>query len=531
MILKKPYAFFIKHFKLIHLIMLVFLGLLLYQSNIVREFFADYLSKTPMTITKGTAATMFPSYMYIWFAVSIIGSAIILVVMNKKEKPAVFYAVNIVSNVALFVFMIYSRMIVLKLETELLDQRILRGIRDINNIIIIFQIVVFLITLVRAIGFDIKKFNFVKDLQELDIDVKDNEEFEVALEFDLNDYKRKFKKWVREFKYFFLENVRIIIACLVILFISVFLFVYLNFWKFSKTYKLNEYFNTSQFNIMVNNAYTTSNNYKLSNITSNKLLIVSLNVKDCYDTLNSSRTLLKIGNDTYYPISSKYNEGLIDIGAVYNNETLSGEEKTFMLVYEIPKNIENKKVVFTYLGNSSRTLFGEKYEELYVNLTPENLDDDSMLVASSIEKELTFDSTLIKGKLFVNNYEIKDLFVSTYNKCIAKNECYNFNEYLQSSFTGYQDKTILRMNYTLTYNNGSNISDSLNSLISKYGKISYVLNDKVYYTTDITATSFKLVETKSNVYLEVPKVIEDATKIELVFNIRDTEYRYVLKGV
>ena len=154
-----------------------------------------------------------------------------------------------------------------------------------------------------------------------------------------------------------------------------------------------------------------------------------------------------------------------------------------------------------------------------------------MLVASSIEKELTFDSTLIKGKLFVNNYEIKDLFVSTYNKCIAKNECYNFNEYLQSSFTGYQDKTILRMNYTLTYNNGSNISDSLNSLISKYGKISYVLNDKVYYTTDITATSFKLVETKSNVYLEVPKVIEDATKIELVFNIRDTEYRYVLKGV
>ena len=44
--------------------------------------------------------------------------------------------------------------------------------------------------LVRGLGFDIKKFNFVKDLHELDIDVTDEEEVELTLG-NTNVAKRK----------------------------------------------------------------------------------------------------------------------------------------------------------------------------------------------------------------------------------------------------------------------------------------------------------------------------------------------------
>lgn len=530
MILKKPYAFFIKYFKLIHFIMLIFLCLIFFRFSVIRDFFSNYLSEIPVTISKGTAESILPVSTYIWFAITILGSSIILVVMNKKEKPAVFYAVNILLNIVVLVFLIYSRTMIFRLETELLDQRILRGIRDISNILAIIQIIILLMTLVRTIGFDIKKFNFVKDLQELDIDVKDNEEFEVALEFDPNDVKRRWKKYIREFKYFLKENLRMVILVCLVFVVSVFLFIYLNFWKFSKTYKMKSYFNAPGISLMVNDSYITKKGYNLNNISEdNELLIVSLNLKDSTDILNTSKTILKIGEKDYYPVSSKYNSKLIDIGTVYGNQTLTKEESKYLLVYEIPEDIKNKKIVFTYLGNSSRTLFGEKYEELYVNLTPIDLDIETKVVSSSLENNLIFDSVLISGNLFINNYEINNTFINPYNFCITKTECVDFNEYLQPSFTGYQDKTILRMNYTLSYKEASVIRYKIQELINKFGKISYVIDNKTYETKDITATNFKYNKKSSNVYLEIPKVVETAKKIELVLRIRSTEYRYVLR--
>ena len=108
MILKKPYAFFIKYFKLIHFIMLIFLCLIFFRFSVIRDFFSNYLSEIPVTISKGTAESILPVSTYIWFAITILGSSIILVVMNKKEKPAVFYAVNILLNIVVLVFLIYS---------------------------------------------------------------------------------------------------------------------------------------------------------------------------------------------------------------------------------------------------------------------------------------------------------------------------------------------------------------------------------------------------------------------------------------
>lgn len=147
---------------------------------------------------------------------------------------------------------------------------------------------------------------------------------------------------------------------------------------------------------------------------------------------------------------------------------------------------------FVYLDNYTRTLFGEKYTEYKINLKPTNIDENITTKETELENNLEFNNDFIKGNLTIMNYELNDLFTKKYNACITKTECYDLNEYLQPSFTGYEDKTILRINATLNYDGSSSINDDLISLISKYGQIVYTIGDKTYTSNNITATNFEI---------------------------------------
>ena len=266
MILRKPYAFFIKHFRFFHFVMLIFLGLIVYRTNIVRTFFNEYLNAVAYIIPENIASSMFTNTTYIWGVIVILFSIIVFVVMNKKEKPVLFYGLNILLVISTLVFLTYSRVIVYRLQSELVSVQVLRALRDIGNILFMVQAVFLIVTFVRAIGFDIKKFNFSKDLQELNISSEDYEEYEVQFNFDKNEFKRNIRKNIREFKYFLLENKKMIIIFTSIFIMVVFSFIYLNFWKFSKKVNTNSFFTTSDFSMKITNSYITQKNYKQKNI-------------------------------------------------------------------------------------------------------------------------------------------------------------------------------------------------------------------------------------------------------------------------
>lgn len=529
MILRKPYAFFIKHFKLFHLLMLIFLGVIVYRTNLVRVFFNEYLTETAYIVSYNEINGLFNNLTYIWGLIVIVFSIIVFLVMNKKEKPVVFYAINILIVFCSMIFIFYSSNIVYKMQSELISVTILRAIRDIANLLFMIQVVQLILTLVRAIGFDIKKFDFKRDLEELDISVEDSEEFEVQFSFDKNELKRKFKKNAREFKYFVLENKKMIVLFSIIFIVLLSIFIYTNFWKFSKNCSLNKFFTTTDFTMKVTDSFITSTDYKSNSITDNVLVIVRIETQKSDNIINTVKTQLVIDGENYYPVFNTYDEKLIDLGTVYNNEKLTEDSNKYILVYEIPEHLKDKKMTFVYLNNYSRTLFGEKYEKLKINLNSVNLDENVEQINSSLEKILNFDNQTIKGNFTIMNYEIKDLFISTYNTCVSKTECYELNQYLQPSFTGYQDKTIIKVNATLNYNEKSLQKYDLMELISKYGKIVYVLDNKTYETKDISSTNFSIVKDSKNYYLEIPKQIENASKIDIVINIRNKEYVYNLK--
>ncbi len=529
MILRRPYAFFIKHFKLFHFIMFVFLGIITYRTNLVRSFFNEYIGQIAYTISENIVLELFSNLTYVLAAFIIISSILIFLVMNKKEKPALFYALTILMTFSTIAFLIYSQVVVYRLQTELISVTVLRAITDISNILVLVQAVFLLILFIRAVGFDIRKFDFGKDIQELNISAEDNEEYEVQFDFDKNEFKRNLRKNKREFKYFLIENKKMIIFLSSLSVVIISALVYFNFSRFFKSYNLNTFFTTEDFVLKVNNSYLTQNNYKNSKVTDNYLIAVLLEIKNSNNVINISKTQLKVGRAIYYPIDSKYTESLADLGKVYNSEKLSKETNKYILVYEIPEALKNEKISFIYIDNYSRTMFGEKYRQNKVDLKPIDLDNNKQNYGSILEDKLEFNNDFIKGNFVVTNYEIKDMFVSTYNTCVSKDECYDLNQYLQPSFTGYQDKAILKLNAILNYDEESIIKEDLFNLISKYGRIVYTINEKTYSTKDIKSTNFSIEKDKNNFYAEVPKALEEADSIDLVFNIRNNEYTYTLK--
>ncbi|MBQ9011375.1 MAG: hypothetical protein IJ093_01865, partial [Bacilli bacterium] len=206
MILRKPYAFFIKYFRLINLIMAVFMGIMVYRTIIVSRFLDEYVNDYTIDSTSFSVSKYMNFYSFLMVFFIIVLTLVITSVMFVKNKPKKLYIINLAIYVAVMILYMVDYSTINTISTKLLDFRVSGALRDINYMLLIAQVVSLLLTLVRATGFDIKSFEFAQDFQDLDINTKDNEEFEVSLEFDKNKAKRNFRRNVRNLKYSYIEH-------------------------------------------------------------------------------------------------------------------------------------------------------------------------------------------------------------------------------------------------------------------------------------------------------------------------------------
>ena len=65
MILRKPYAFFIKHFKLIHVIMTVLLGYLILKTNLILNFLNTYMESKELVTGMELVKPLFGVSIYV----------------------------------------------------------------------------------------------------------------------------------------------------------------------------------------------------------------------------------------------------------------------------------------------------------------------------------------------------------------------------------------------------------------------------------------------------------------------------------
>lgn len=520
MILRKPYAILIKNFKIIHLIMAILTGYLFYKTNNILSFLNEYLSSTATTISNEVTTSLFGSLFVASSIAIIIASLIILFLLYIKEKPVKFYIYNIIIYIAILVYYYISYNIIKSLEVGLVDVRTLKLLHDFALVSLLLEGLSFIFVIIRATGFDIKSFNFKKDLEELNIESKDNEEFEVEMEFDTNKLKRNFNKKIRHFKYAYVENKLLINILVAIILIVIAIITYINVSVTNRSYKMGESFKTNQFIFSFKNSYVTKYNYQNTIIKDGyELVIIKMDVKTISSTnkLNTGRFYLEIDNNKYHHNSS-YKDSVIDIGSAYISQSLSTSFSTYLLIFEIPVKLENKTMTLKYTDTDKNIIS--------IDVTPTNLNEKKEVKNISIPEEMTLeDSILNNSKFIIYNYEIAPSFKLDYNYC-TNDTCTDSYEYLRTS-TG--DNYLLKLNGTINLEEDNSKINTLFKFISFFGKLKYEINGVVKTMN----TTFKEVKSKkvvtNDIYIEVNEEIYNADKIYLEFNIRNKIYVYNIK--
>ena len=534
MILKKPYAFFIKYFRVINLIMAVLMALLIYQTLKVGKFLNLYISDYLTATNNFVLSNYINIYTFLLIILIIIFTIVVTSVMFIKNKPKKLYLFNLIVYVALFVLYIVDYNIMSAINDRILDIRISKAIRDVTYIGLGVQVVSFIITLVRTTGFDIKSFDFKKDLQELEIDIKDNEEFEVAVDIDRNSIHRDFRNGIRNFRYFYTENKYLIIISFILLAVLAIFFVIMHRVIYIASYNENETFSASSLSFNVRNSYVTNANSSGKVISDNTLVIVKLDVhkfSEAKATLNTGLITLTIG-DKSFGETTKYNGYLSDMGTPYVDEELSLEFESYLLVYEVPNYLANKKMALKINDNVSyiRGEIGAK--NIYVTLKPINLLDVTSVEEAKLGSDLSFSGSILGESTFViNKFELANRFKLEYNFCFKKDNCVTSYEYMVPTATGNYFKTLLKIDGK--FKGDESVNDNINNMfdfLNEFGYIHYKV-DGEWDSHKIDSQKIKPIASKpdNSIYVEVNRKILDADSIYLEFKVRNYSYKYVLK--
>lgn len=532
MILRKPYAFFIKHFKLIHIILAVLVGYSIYRTKLLLDFFNEY-SATIINIQGQDLVTPLLPFLYqIIPLLIVIASTVVLIVMMVKKKPYIFYIITIIVSIFTLVIIQVSKNVLLDLSETLLDSRTIMLIRDLITVSFVAQLFSIVIIIIRATGFDVKKFDFKTDLKDLEISEEDREEVEIQIKFDANKNIRGIRRRIRFLKYAYKEN-RLIFnsafALVGILLVSLITFTILNK---EKIITQNVYFTGNNFSVNLVDSYLVNTDYKGKVINNDYYyLLLRLNIKSNTNraiSLDIATTKILIDNYVYTPIIEN-RDSFFDFGTIYQSENIKNEYETKVLIYQIPKELINKEIIFSFVDKNTTDQEGN-FKSTKVKVNYIDLTGIASSISTNINNELSLEESILPDyKINISAYDIQDEYKIKYNFCVS-NECFESYEYLKPEITSNYNKALLKINGTLTKEtNISGIYD-LYDFIERFGTLSYTINgEKKYQTVQFKEVTSKKVKEENTYYLEVLEEVKNASNISFIFTIRNKNYEYILK--
>lgn len=527
MILKKPYAFLIKYFKIIHIIILLLILYINSYYSKISTFFKNYSSNHLYDTNIAKDYLPIPVFISVILIIGLI--AIMYYLMHNKKKPTKLYIFSIIYYFILLVsmFLIYDKINTLYEVT--IEQRTSRLYQDIYFILKLPTYYFIVMYLIRGIGFDIKKFNFKKDLEELEIKAEDNEEFEFVLGKDTYIYKRKFHRILRETLYYYKENKFIINIILSVIAAIILTIILINLSINIHKYHIGSSISSSNFTYKLNNAYITSYDYKNEIISKNKkYILIDITITNkTKATLKAENIYLSYNNNKQSIIKTSLSNAFSDIGTVYKGDTIPNEPTNLILVYEVPANtrIRNTKLM-VYTGtrtNKDKTEYIYKeYKFNLINLDKNNYQENITLNTSYNLGTKLYGTTNIT----ITDIKIQDKYEYTYQKCSTEEKCQTLTDVIIPE--NRNQKKLLIVDYIINLDENSLIARSLNnnqiSILNKFSRISYTKNDK---QTEIQIYGKSNNRLENKIFYEIPNDlnIDDTTK---TFNIKTRELEYKL---
>lgn len=532
MILRRPYAFLIKNFKLIHLLFVFLCGYLMYRTNILHNFFEE---ANDVKILNGRELTnsLYNSWMYIVVFIIILLIITIIGLMSFKKKKTLLYYINLIFYIALGVFYYYSYTQVSIMEITAIDIRTIRFIYDLLGIVLVFQFFSMVTFAVRATGFDIKKFNFGQDIIDLQIGLEDKEEFEVNFDLDVNRVNKKVRKNLRFWKYTYVEN-RFLINLAICFVVALGLLFTVLYIDSNRRFLEQTPIQTTNFIVEVENSYITAYNYQTSTIISDKkFVVVKVKLQTLYEEklqLQPAMFKLEIDDKTYYP-TYDYRDEFVDMGTTYYDQKITNTSSAYIFIYAIDKNDTYKEATLNFYDGVDYGKSGNNNLIYRIKLEFENLDTTEFGKTYNLGTAVSIDNDFVKdGKFKITGYEINKRFSLTYNFCATTSQCFNSIEYLVPKTNSNIDKVLLKINGTWTMTNEVIGLVNLYDFLRMYGSISYTVGNKNVEQRLNLGRVIPL-KTKENdvFYLEIPEQVTGSQTISLIIRVRNTTFKYVIK--
>ncbi len=519
MILRKPYAFLIKNFKKINILLLALVGFVLWKDLSLYGFIKDYASTGIYNTMLDSIQNYINIFEYLSFILIFLICGILAYLLKYKNKPYFMYIFILILDIITFILFIYAKYyftITVTGEFKLASVLVVRDLIFISTLP--YYPILFLLT-IRSIGLDLKKFGFGEDKEFIQIGEEDREEVEVAVSFDKDKFVRQVKNKIRLAKYFFLEHkLSLSIIFGIILLIGVFNLYTYTFVQ-NKVYKLGQTFTKNGYDITINNTYITDRDYTGNTINDNMTyMIVEATIKNNINSkriFDPSKMYLYVDNYYYLP-SDRFNNYFVDMGTLYTKDRkiAANSSMKLLFIYEIKKPNDNSNFLLTY----QTTNIHKRATRISIRVV-----DISRFITkgtSKLDSDITVPINENKEwKFSISNYQITDSLTYRYGECNTSGTCPIYENTVNSP----SGKTIL----TFRFDTDSDTKNNFLAFLKKYGKVRYTVNgeekeEKVRYAVSTYRGNYG--------YLVVSSDIKNATSISLVFTVRSYQYFYNIKG-
>ena len=536
MILKKPYAFLVKHFRLIHGALFVGALYVLIRFFSIIDFFNTYIASNQIYAgVSGASETLINWSLSFAIVLVLILTGVVLALMIYKKKPKLFYLYTLIVYLIAFVITFILSGFIYDLQFSTPSLRLVKIIKDLLFTFAILQIPVLLMALIRTIGLDLKRFDFKKDIMDLGIEEEDNEEYVFELNLDSEDIKARIRKRIRYFKYFYKENKLLFYgAYAFILAVAVLLGIYKLIIS-EKIYSEGQYFDTKSLRVEVLETYKTNVDAVGNAISSNNFYLIMkiryTNRSNSDLTVYTDNALVSYDGKGSVTPTIKYSKKLNEFGVNYYTQKLSPHEtRDFVLIYEIKNEYYNSSLRLRYLYDAKVKDGKIDYKYRTVKLSPKTFSKDTkQMDTKNIGEYISFEgSPLGDTKLRVNNIKLSNTFYYSVVKC-QNSKCSTQVRTIQATQNSKFDMTVMRLDFDTKYDYktlGQGYSNS--ELISQYGSIRFTINGKEY-NNRLALTNLTPYTTGKYIFIEVRDKLNNADEIFLDLTIRGKVYTIKLK--
>ena len=518
MVFRKPYAFLIKNFRKIHILMLLLVIYVYFKHIRLLAFVRNYVALQSYNSALESIDKYIGFLPYLAILLILVITGLLIYLFLYKKKPWKLYLIIISAYVLMFIGFNMAGSYFHNYDANSTIAGAM-AVRDVLFIASLLQYPVLVILIIRITGIDMSRFDFAHDEEFMSLSAADREEFEINIDIDKESFKRGFKRVFRNLNYFYQEHKYIVRLLSVIIVGTIGLFAYYNIFIVNKVYKEGAVLKTLDYAIKINKSYFTNTNYQGEKISKNNFVILDLTVKNngASRTMNVERFHIVNKNsdqtNTYY-----YNKEFRDLGTPYESfELKRDKEKRFLLIYKVGKTLEKDNFSLYY----QTVVDGTDSKLIKMKLNLEDVSNVKTMAKVKLGEEQKLEE--LKGtteEITISDCLIDDSFSYNYYSRFSDDTSGLESE----DVTAKTGQKIMKLEMiTSSLDNQDLVDFSL-----MYGKIKY--EDSKGKKKDVALKN--AIEREyfgNNLYLIVPDDITKATKIDFIFTLRNRRYIYNLK--